>query len=85
MTGDELLLQLRGRQAAQLRACFPGLTERDLVQLLCSTPRQAVYVLQQCFGCNLEDAKAAWNEYVMRYVDGAKREDRPDGAGRYVL
>lgn len=85
MTGDELLMQQYGREAANLRAFFPHLPESDVLQILASpTPGQAVSVLEQCFGCDQEDAKAAWNDYVMRYVDGAKREDSPDGAGRYV-
>jgi hypothetical protein len=71
MTSDQMFAQMRGKQAAQLRACFPGLAERDLMQILCSTPQHAVYILQQCFGCDQEDAKAAWNEYVLRYIDGA--------------
>jgi hypothetical protein len=71
MTSDQMLAQIRGKQAAHLRACFPSLAERDLMQLLCSTPQHAVYVLQQCFGCEMEDAKAAWNDFVLRYIDGA--------------
>jgi hypothetical protein len=71
MTSEQIFAQIRGRQAAQLRACFPNLAERDLMQILCSTPQHAIYVLQQCFGCDTEDAKAAWNDYVMRYIDGA--------------
>lgn len=71
MTGNQMLAQLRGRQAAHLRACFPHLAERDLMLLLCSTPPQAISVLQQCFGYDWEDAKAAWNDFVLRYIDGA--------------
>ncbi len=71
MTGGELNVHRRRDEAANLQACFPGLLDHHLVQILSSrTPRQAVHVLQQCFGCDLEDAKAAWNEYVLRYVDG---------------
>jgi hypothetical protein len=71
MTSEQMFSQIRGKQAAQLRACFPSLAERDLMQILCSTPQHAVYVLQQCFGCDMEDAKAAWNDFVLRYIDGA--------------
>lgn len=71
MMHEELLTQIRSRHVAQLRACFPSLTERDLLQILGShKPQQAVYVLQQCFGCDREDAKAAWNDFVLRYIDG---------------
>lgn len=72
MKSNELILQLRGRQVAHLRACFPGLTERALMQMLYCTPKQAVHVLQQSFGCDMEDARAAWNDFVMRYVDGTQ-------------
>jgi hypothetical protein len=70
MSNEELLTQVRSRQAAHLRACFPSLTERDLLQILGSRPQQAVYVLQQRFGCDVEEAKAAWNDFVLRYIDG---------------
>ena len=51
MKDDELLTRLRARHAADLRTCFPGLSERDLMQILAAKPRHAVYILQQCFGC----------------------------------
>jgi hypothetical protein len=70
MTGDELLTRLRSRQAADLRACFPGLGERELMQLL-TAPQHAIRILQCGWGCDVADAKAAWNDYVLRYVDGA--------------
>jgi hypothetical protein len=70
MVNEELLTQIRSRQAAHLRACFPSLAERDLIQILASKPKQAVYVLQQSFGCDIEEAKAAWNDFVLRYMDG---------------
>jgi hypothetical protein len=75
MTGDELLARLRTRQAADLRACFPGLSERELMQILTAAPQHAVNILQRCFDCDREDAKAAWNEYVLRYVDGHNAAD----------
>ena len=70
MNDDELLTRLRTRHAAVLRTCFPGLSERDLMQILAAKPRHAVYILQQCFGCAPEDAQAAWNDFVLRYLDG---------------
>jgi hypothetical protein len=70
MAGDELLTKLRSRQAADLRASFPGLAERELMQML-TGPEHAVWILQHCWGCEVEDAKAAWNDYVLRYVDGS--------------
>lgn len=75
MTRNELLDQIRSGTIAKLRACFPDLAERDLMQLLLSKPAHAVYVLQQSFDCDVEDAKAAWNDYVLRYIDGAGAAD----------
>ncbi len=70
MNDDELLTRLRARHAADLRTCFPGLAERDLMQILAARPRHAIYILQQCFSCGPEDAQAAWNDFVLRYIDG---------------
>jgi len=75
MTADVLLTRLRTRQAADLRTCFPGLSERELMQVLAAPPHHAVYILQHSFGCALEDAKAAWNDYVLRYLDGPSAGD----------
>ncbi len=72
MTGDQLLTKLRTRETAELRISFPGLSERELMQLLAASPQQAVYILQRCFGCDVADAKAAWNDYVLRNVDGSR-------------
>jgi hypothetical protein len=68
--GEELLVSIRTRQMRGLRACFPSLTERDLVQMLNAPAQRAIYILQHSFDGNLEDAKAAWNDYVLRYIDG---------------
>ena len=70
MKGEELLVSIRTKQMRGLRACFPSLTERDLVQMLNAPAQRAIYILQRSFGGNLEDAKAAWNDYVLRYIDG---------------
>ena len=70
MKGEELLVSIRTKQMAGLRTCFPNLTERDLIQMANAPARRAIYILQRSFGGNLEDAKAAWNDYVLRYIDG---------------
>jgi hypothetical protein len=75
MADNELLTRLRTRQAADLRTCFPGLSEREVMQILTAPPQHAVYILQRCFDCDREDAKAAWNDYVLRYVDGPRAGD----------
>lgn len=70
MTSDQLLTRLRTRESADLRTYFPDLSERDLMQLMAASPQHAVYILQRCFGCDVTEAKTAWNDYVLRYVDG---------------
>jgi hypothetical protein len=77
MENDDLLTRIRTRQAADLRACFPGLSERDLMQIL-TAPRYAVNILQGSFGGNAEEAKAAWNDFVLRHLDGPHNIDRLD-------
>src|SRR4051794_14868042 len=72
MKDDELLARLRTRHASDLRSCFPGLAERDLMQILAAKPQHAVYILQRCFDCPQEEAKAAWNDFVLRYIDGPR-------------
>lgn len=69
MPENELLMRIRARQAAKLHACFPALAERDLIQILHATPGRAVYILQQSYGWDAEDAKTVWSDYVLRYAD----------------
>jgi hypothetical protein len=69
MTGDEILACLRTPHALYLRRCFPGLSERDLMLVL-TAPERAVPILQRCLGGEVTDGKAAWNDYVLRYLDG---------------
>jgi hypothetical protein len=69
MTGNEMLGRLRTPQALYLRRCFPGLSERE-VMLVLTAPERAVAILQRCLGGEAADRKAAWNEYVLRFVDG---------------
>ncbi len=77
MKSEELLVSIRTKQMAGLRTCFPSLTERDLIQMVNAPAQHAIYILQRSFGGNLEDAKAAWNDYVLRYVDGQPSSCEP--------
>jgi hypothetical protein len=81
MTSDELLTRLRTRETAELRNHFPGLSERDLMQLFTASPQHAAYILQRCFSCDAADAKAAWNDYVLRYIDGPRVAQTAAGVG----
>ena len=69
--------QQETEQAARLRGCFPHLSERDLAVILLATPEYAPAILQRCFGSDAAattKAKAAWNDYVLRYIDGAQSQ-----------
>jgi hypothetical protein len=61
---------MRTGQTADRRARFPGLGERAVM-------------LQRCFACDVADAKAAWNDYVLRYVDGQLGTDHQLSCGRH--
>jgi hypothetical protein len=76
VTSQDVLFIMRTGDAADLRACFPGLSEGDIIQMLCTRPDHAGILLQQCFDCDMADAKAAWNDFVLRYVDGRPTTDR---------
>jgi hypothetical protein len=78
MHSEDLLTRIRTRHSADLRACFPHLSERDLMQII-AAPHYAVHVLQRCFGGDVEEAKAAWNDFVLRYLDGPQRNSEGDG------
>ena len=77
MKSEELLVSIRTTQMAGLRTCFPSLTERDLVQMLNAPAQRAIDILQRSFGGSREDAKAAWNDYVLRYIDGQRSDFEP--------
>jgi hypothetical protein len=67
---NDLRTRIRTRQFAGLRAFFPNLTERELIQLLTAPPQHAALVLQWCCALQREEAQFAWNDYVLRYFDG---------------
>lgn len=64
------------QQETHLRGCLPNLSGRDLAVILLAPPEYAPAVLQRCFGSDAAaaaGAKAAWNDYVLRYIDGAPK------------
>jgi hypothetical protein len=58
------------------------LAERELLLMLGSTPQQAIYILQQCCGYEVEEAKAVWNDFVLRYLDGPAPHSRTCAAAQ---
>ena len=71
---EQLFTYLEAQQETHLRRCFPNLSERDLAVILLSPHEYAPAVVQRCFGGNAAEAKAAWNDYVLRYIDGARQQ-----------
>jgi hypothetical protein len=70
MPAIDLRTRIRTRQFGDLRAFFPSLTERELIQLLTAPPHHAALVLQWCCALQHEEAQSAWNDYVLHYLDG---------------
>ena len=61
-----VLKQLR----ANFLAHFHALTEQDVGAILVGQSETLLIVLQQRYDYTRPQAKAAWNEFVLRYVDG---------------
>jgi hypothetical protein len=59
-------------------AFFSALTEHDYQTLLEAEREMLLDLLQERYGYTRGEAKAAWNEFVLRYVDG---HDAEAGAG----
>lgn len=51
-------------------AFFGALTKRDLRAILDGEGETLITILQERYGYNRAQAKMAWNEFVLRYVDG---------------
>jgi hypothetical protein len=61
---------------ASFRHFFSILTDEDMHTLLAGSPAALLMVLEQRYGYAAPQAKAAWNEFILRYVDG----NTPGGA-----
>jgi hypothetical protein len=51
-------------------AFFPALTMQDYHTLLAGEGQAMLDLLQLRYGCTPGEAKGAWNEFVLRHVDG---------------
>ena len=60
------------------RAFFSALTDQDLGVILAAPSEMLLIVLEERYGYTRLQAKAAWNEFVLRYVDGRVPEDRAE-------
>src|SRR5262245_43199399 len=70
MMNTNLLHNVLRQFQARFRACFSALTEQDLHTILTGPSELLLDVLAQRYGYTRTEAKAAWNEFVLRYVDG---------------
>jgi hypothetical protein len=55
-------------------AYFSALTQCDLHTILAGESETLLTVLQARYGYTQAQAKAAWNDFVLRYVDGQPAE-----------
>jgi hypothetical protein len=62
------------------RAFFSVLTDQDFSVILTAPGETLLIVLQERYGYTRLQAKAAWNEFVLRYVDGRAPEERVEFA-----
>jgi hypothetical protein len=51
-------------------AFFPALTVQDYHTLLAGEGETLLAVLHMRYGCTPGEARGAWNEFVLRHVDG---------------
>ena len=63
---------------ASFRVFFSALTDQDFGHILAAPSEMLLIVLQERYGYTRLQAKAAWNEFVLRYVDGRVLEDRAE-------
>jgi hypothetical protein len=66
---------------------FPGLSEQDLRLILAGPSETLLAVLQARYGYTPAEARMAWNDFVLREVDGQRQpaKSRPWGWVRQVL
>jgi len=51
-------------------AHFSALTDQDVGAILAGPSETLLIILQQHYGYTCPQAKAAWNDFVLRYIDG---------------
>src|SRR5262245_4829067 len=67
---NEQFHQVLIRFEPSFRACFPALTDEDFQQLLAGPRENLLLVLHRRYGYSNAQARSAWNEFILRYVDG---------------
>jgi hypothetical protein len=65
-------------QQATFRAYFSALGDQDLRAILEGDPGVLIEVLQCRYGYAASEAMAAWNDFVLRYVDGEEPSLAPE-------
>ena len=62
--------QVLRRFESSFRGYFTQITDDDMAQLLDNPRESLLVVLQERYGYSSPEAKAAWNDFVLRVVDG---------------
>jgi hypothetical protein len=62
----DTLLQHRGA----FLGYFAAITEQDVGLILAGESEVLLELLQARYGCTQPEAKVAWNDFVLRFVDG---------------
>ncbi|MBK8047551.1 MAG: hypothetical protein IPK16_10760 [Anaerolineales bacterium] len=66
----QLIHEVLNQRGATFRAYFSALNDQDFQAILNGPSKTLLDVLQLRYGFGPGDAKAAWNDFVMRHVDG---------------
>lgn len=67
---DEKLQETLRRFRSTFRAWFVAVTDQDMCAILAAPRATLLSVLGERYGYSSAEAKAAWNEFVLRHVDG---------------
>ncbi len=66
----QMIHEVLAQRGATFRAYFSALNDQDFQAILNGPSKTLLDVLQLRYGFEPGDAKAAWNDFVMRYIDG---------------
>ena len=66
----EMIHDVLIQRGASFRAYFTALDDQDFQAILEGPSKTLLDVLQHRYGFAPGDVRAAWNDFVMRYIDG---------------
>ena len=74
----QLIHEVLNQRGATFRAYFSALNDQDFQAILNGPSKTLLEVLQLRYGFGPGDAKAAWNDFVVRHIDGRTSTIQPD-------